>query len=798
MKNSLHRNFTATYILTTLALCSPAQADIAGGLIGGQPSAMGGYATFISPTGQPNTPITGLTAPVNSVALNDAGNGLLGGSYMGAYAAFVTSGSGGPTTIFGLPLTGNINSVAINNEGSGLIGGQDTGGAYAAFVTYNNTTPTSVIVGLPPTGNINSVALNSAGSGLIGGQNVTNAYSAFVTYGSSAATVITSPGAGTIRSVQINSSGNGLLGGESGTAAYAAFVSFGNPTPSATPSLPTPGDTNSVAINDSGMGLIGGKSGAAAYAAFVTSGSAPSFLPVPASGNIFSVAINSLGNGLIGGQSSGSAYAAFVSSSGSLTPINGLPASGVIKSVAINKFGAALLGGQNTSSNTAIAFLVTPLGEVVDISPFLPPGSSINSVSVTNFLLSQIPTTGLNGNILILADYININAPELVSYLIPAELSGKLVQALESIAPMRNLYGKISAANNMAAATQALTDRATTARNNMKTTGWRAREIEAVHNYNPSFSPAPLQKNSSGLLASNAEDVPLSKTEKRKEEGPFEFWMSALGTFAHQKKEHQSVGYNPSTAGLLCAFDARVSARTRLGIGTGYSYTHIHEKNDAGFANTNQEYLFVYSLWSSENLYCDTSLWAGWFQNHGRRHVRMTGFEFFSKCHSKGWLLTPHFEIGYDKFSSSKKMTYEPFLMLDWVANWHGGSEEKGNNPFNMGHRHHFSSLLRTEVGLRLFEVVEFDRCFLTIQEKVSYVNKKPFQMGRLRAYIVGVPEEFTVQTFTTPQNLGVAKFELTFQPKARNYFWGSISYQGEFGSKFIAHIVALTGNWNF
>ena len=136
--------------------------------------------------------------------------------------------------------------------------------------------------------------------------------------------------------------------------------------------------------------------------------------------------------------------------------------------------------------------------------------------------------------------------------------------------------------------------------------------------------------------------------------------------------------------------------------------------------------------------------------------------------------------------------------MLDWICNWQGKSKERGDNPFNMVQKRHFSSFLRSEAGVRFYEAITFDNWRLGFEEKLSYVNKKPFKVGRVNASIVGAPGSFTVETLTTTQNLGVAELELLFEPKDPKYPTGSIGYQGEFGEMYQSHVVSLAINWSF
>ncbi len=221
-----------------------------------------------------------------------------------------------------------------------------------------------------------------------------------------------------------------------------------------------------------------------------------------------------------------------------------------------------------------------------------------------------------------------------------------------------------------------------------------------------------------------------------------------LGSLAYQKAEHQAPAFNPTTGAAVLAFDAKAGVHTRVGTGAAYAYTHIHEKRDAGHININQEYLFLYALWDNTKLYFDAALWGGLFQTDSVRHVRMTGFEFTSKSHPKGGQLAPHFEIGYDFNSQNQMVTYEPFVMLDWICNWQNRYKEKGSGPFNMGQKKHFSSFLRSEAGVRFYEAVTFANWRLSFEEKLSYVNKKPFKVGTVNAFIVGAPARSASRPF--------------------------------------------------
>ena len=77
-------------------------------------------------------------------------------------------------------------------------------------------------------------------------------------------------------------------------------------------------------------------------------------------------------------------------------------------------------------------------------------------------------------------------------------------------------------------------------------------------------------------------------------------------------------------------------------------------------------------------------------------------------------------------------------------------------------------------------------------------VYQKTFGTGRLNAFLVGAPSTFTVSTLTGAQNLGVIEFETLFTPLNQKYPYGTISYQGEFGSSYQTHQAMATIGLNF
>lgn len=749
---------------------------------------------------------SGSITPVNitSVSMNSSEYCLIGGlgqigTVYPPYAAIVDpSGSVTSLTFTGSISTGgNIQSVAINNSGNGIIGGWvGFGPIYAAFVPPSGD-PLQVIEFPSPInagGSVTSVAINNSGIGLIGAHSNTNfAFAAYVfpTTGTATAIPLTLTGglpvSGNISSVSINSSGNGIIGGRDltgGTLSSPAYAALVYPSSSTVTRLSlgfdmdTSGNITSVAINNSGNWMIGGQDLSStvsqpAYASLFSSGTVHQLALGTMSGIVNSVAINNSGNGIIGGQyntmSSSPAFAFLVDSSGDLTPISLgslMDPNGTVSTVAINDAGSGMIGGQDGNGN-AYAALFIPSTGTVTVIPFLSGSVSFSgeifSVAVPRSV-DSIPTGSLSGNNLIFANYINEFAPEDAIYFIPSEFDGTLNDAVQSAAPTRNGVSIYTASNNLFNLTTSFANHI------------RMEQTEPV------AQPNTIAMNE--LLA--------SRTIQKKESKKNSIWFDAIGALAYQKSQHQTVGFNPTTGGAILAYDRLVNPKWRVGGGLSYLFTHIHEKEGQGWSNINQEDAFLYSSWDNQRFYLDFLVMGGLLQINQVRNITMTGFTFRSSSKPHGWQLVPHLEVGF------KKAFFNPFVMLDWANAWQGSYKEKGDGPFNAAQKSYYGSLLRTEAGVRFYETFFFTSWNLSFQEKVSYVNTQSFNGGKVNAFLVGSPGSFTVETLSSAQNLGVAQVAMTIDPLKVRYPTTTLFYQGEFGTQYQSHQINLELAWLF
>ncbi|MFZ4773436.1 MAG: autotransporter outer membrane beta-barrel domain-containing protein [Chlamydiia bacterium] len=729
---------------------------------------------------------TFINGEINSVSMNSSGFALLGGkgtSTTDAYFAYVSTLGTLNETNLGLT-NGQINQVALNSAGLGLIGGADNGSqlAYAAAMSPSfQITPLSLPSGF---GSAVTVALNSSGYGLIGGRDATfNApFAVRITPNLNVETLILTPTLGNIAGSALNDVGQGVLVGLSDPTPYVVMVDPNGTIREIPPTL-TQGGLYEVAINSNGKIIIGGTDGTYHYAAFMTFDGTESPLAVGQNlGEIITVAINSSGYGLIGGNIENDPYAAIVTPEGAVQPLNlnNLPT--VVRSVKLNEFGQGIIGGYNKTLVTAYAAMVFLDGTVTPLNLGFTEGAII-SVGIPQLPVA-VPSTNLTGNNLIFANYINEYAPQVVAYFVPSLLDNTLASALEYAAVTRNAASLFTATNNTFF---------------LSTT---------VSSYLRRHDFSTNERMSSKKVAKSKQDQYVADLNAPKPKEIIRekntFWAEAIGAFAYQRAQNETPAFNPSSGGMILGIDRQFNDYFLAGIGFSYLFTYIHEKQNMGHSSINQEEFFIYGNCNYANLYLDGSVQGGIFQISQIRNIQITGFNFQSTSSPSGGNLIPHLELGYnyDKPEPIQNISIRlnPFVMVDWANAWQSAYTETGVGPFNAGQFSHYSALLRTEVGLRLYETWNLNSWNLTLQEKGSYVNVLVNNVGKVNAFLVGSPGSFTVETLNRPQNLGVVQVLASFHPvNAKKWIPGITAfYQGEFGSAYFSNQVNLGAHWSF
>ena len=100
-------------------------------------------------------------------------------------------------------------------------------------------------------------------------------------------------------------------------------------------------------------------------------------------------------------------------------------------------------------------------------------------------------------------------------------------------------------------------------------------------------------------------------------------WLQALSSDANQDERRGVAGYDADSHGIAVGADGQLNADTTLGL--AYSYLDSDVKSDLGSkTKVTGHALTVYSNWTHDNWFVDSSLMYGWNDNESKRYIAGT------------------------------------------------------------------------------------------------------------------------------------------------------------------------------
>ncbi len=425
---------------------------------------------------------------------------------------------------------------------------------------------------------------------------------------------------------------------------------------------------------------------------------------------------------------------------------------------------AAIIGSFNSIAFTGI----TPKYAI----SYLPDGAP--TYVQFNFLgFPILPTQGLSGNNLRVAQYLNQLIPYAKSlglgdqYILLEGLSDSAYQnALQSISPTRNSSLTFAAQNMMFMFSDSLESHFTKRR--------------LAYSQKKSSQKKELSfLADEELLAANQLPRKTSSSPKTSQ-----IWATGFGAFSRQDSQNQTPGFNFNSGGLFIAYDYGNTDQGCIGALGGYAHSSIQEDHSMGSGDINAGFLSIYGTRSLSDFFVDVAIWGQCMGVDQKRNIFFPGFDSTAKSSYHAGQLDLHFGTGYD--FNLYTGTIEPFALLDWVCEWDPTYSETGATAYNMEISSKSSWMLRFETGLNGYNTTTFSSGVLIARAKLSYVYKKPHHVGTLNAAIVGAPISFFVEAFSADQSLVSPAAELFWQTNWNGY--GSISYDGEFGSGYTSN----------
>ncbi len=295
----------------------------------------------------------------------------------------------------------------------------------------------------------------------------------------------------------------------------------------------------------------------------------------------------------------------------------------------------------------------------------------------------------------------------------------------------------------------------------------------------------PIALNQEDLVASRygryigAREKSVVQAAKKRD--TFALWVSGFGQFLHQGRQNQNPTFNANTGGVLIGMDAFQNIDS--GVSVGYSRSSISQ--DAT-SYMNCYFSSIYGTFYAKNFYFELNLSGEYNQYRNKRKVIFPGFEEVAKSKNSGYQVMPYFEIGYDL--SFDWGVLEPFSSADYIYVYESSFSEKGAAPLNMHINSRSFSMLRGEIGLNAYQNWKMEWGSIFIRESVSYANQQPFGVGKMNALLVGSPPGFAVNSLNTALNLFRSGLELFI--RGNSGLFGSVSYTGEYGSRYYSNAV--------
>lgn len=265
-------------------------------------------------------------------------------------------------------------------------------------------------------------------------------------------------------------------------------------------------------------------------------------------------------------------------------------------------------------------------------------------------------------------------------------------------------------------------------------------------------------------------------------------WGTLLGQYMHQKKASNSNGFSSGSGGAIAGADWTISNQS-VGFAASYVYTYFGILNDQGHSNINQGTLATYGVFRFCNWISNVSILGGYAHDNNHRHFKSSTTSYHTHGSSNGWQLSPHLDLAYNAFIKNAWFNVVPYVMGDYVANWQSKYSESGSADGKTSQGGKFYGFVRAESGLRFYETINVKYGKLILKEKGAYAYQRSTSSKSNSVSIIGTTNAFVVPIGTHIQNLFVGEFSMEFVSGKKYVPDVEVSYEGQFGSKFIAQI---------
>jgi autotransporter-associated beta strand protein len=260
-------------------------------------------------------------------------------------------------------------------------------------------------------------------------------------------------------------------------------------------------------------------------------------------------------------------------------------------------------------------------------------------------------------------------------------------------------------------------------------------------------------------------------------------WMTLLGGYTTQSNKHHEPGFKVGSPGVVLGFDGTLGRNFCLGADLGYTYSHLHWKQNRGHANIQALYTSLYGKWFGSKAYLEGALMGGYDFYYTDRYIEFSTVNRHAKGFHGGYQASAHIK-GALTFER-KHTIVSPYTRLDFLYIHENSFHESGAKSLNLDVKNKNSDLLSAELGIDLSHCVYFPITHRTLTPfmQVSAIWESRF-LGKTEIASLEGGCSMTVKGFNPSRTLiGISAGLNALFPSSLSTL--SFFYRGKYGNGF-------------
>jgi uncharacterized protein with beta-barrel porin domain len=285
-------------------------------------------------------------------------------------------------------------------------------------------------------------------------------------------------------------------------------------------------------------------------------------------------------------------------------------------------------------------------------------------------------------------------------------------------------------------------------------------------------------------------EVPKCVREKK-----FALWFEKMYDSLDQSLIQQLQGFTARSNGTFAGCDYAILQNLIVGIGGGYSSTHLDWKQSHGNNKIRTGYLGVYSSFYANCFKINASYLGGWQKYNNDRNIIFPGLDRTAESRYKGKAQSIHLGIQRN-IGVHNGIEVSPFGAVDYIYVCQNPFSETGALSLDLNVRENIQTFLRSELGVAVVYPLCFKWGTVIPKGRLSWVCLAPLAGGRVTSNFIGIPADFTVNTAKKEINQAAPGLEVTAWMK--NGLCAGINYQGQFSNEICDQEISGSLSWRF